>query len=256
MNKPTVEFATTVYENDWEIILKSKRLEDMIKGLNFEFEKRTLLINNVKNLEEVKRYAQIHIDSGLLTSYIVVEDYKKEVKEFFRIEDDRGEHFLIQHLVIIFLSDADYLLACTGDSMIMNNEEWIDTAIQKIESDEKVVVASPSWYGNVETQMRESFKDDKNFYFSYIFSDQFFLLKPSFFKNDIYNEKNDLSRFYPGEVQGAFEERVYKFLRNNDFHQIKHKKALYRHKNLPKSRLKTWLCLNLGINSKKYGIRI
>lgn len=254
MNKPTIEFATTVYEKDWEIILKSKRLEDMIKGLNYEFDKRTLLINNVKNLEEVKKYAQFHIDSGLLTSYIVVEEYKKKVKEFFNIEDDMGEHFLIQILVIIFLSESDYLLGCTGDVMIMNDEEWIDTAIKKIESDEQVVVASPSWHSNVEIQMREAIKDDEDFYYSYTFSDHLYLLKPSLFNNDIYNEKNELSQFYP--VKGAFETRVSNFLRNNDFHQIKHKRAMYRHKNLPKSKLKTWLCLNLGINRKKYGIRI
>ena len=35
-----------------------------------------------------------------------VEDYKKKVKEFFNIEGDRSEHFLIQHLVIILLVES------------------------------------------------------------------------------------------------------------------------------------------------------
>lgn len=257
MNKPTVEFATTVYEKDWEIILKSKRLEDMIKGLNYEFDKRTLIINNVKNFEKVEQYAKKHVESGLLTSYVDVRDYKDKIKEFFKIDNDEGFYYLHQYLTMIYRCDCDYLLSLTGDSFMINNEEWIDTAIQKIVSDNKVIVASPSWHGNIEIQMRESFKDDEDFYYSYVFSDQCFLLKPSFFRADIYNEVNELSYFYPERGRHVkFEERIFKYLRNNDFHLIKHKRALYRHKNLPKGQFKTWLCLNLGINRKKYGIRI
>ena len=55
-NKNSVTFETKVYENDWEYILKGNYLKKIISNNNYNFDRRIVLINNVRNVEKVKKY--------------------------------------------------------------------------------------------------------------------------------------------------------------------------------------------------------
>ena len=248
-----IEFTTSCYEKDWELLLKTDRLKMMVDACNYPFSKKKVYINNVKNFDKVATIAEQHKKDGLLDEYIKVADYEEEVRDFFKITKGEGYYYLIQFLTMIYLSEGDYHLNFTADAILINKEAWIDSAINTLQADDRVIVANASWGTPAQRHliMRESFADNDDFYTSYGFSDQCFLIIPEFFRNDIYNEKSSLSAFYPRN--DTFEERVYRFMRNNDYHRITHKRAEYRHKNFPKDAIKTWLALNTPINNKKYG---
>ena len=252
--KYTVEFTTSCYEKDWQLILKSSRLERMISACNYQFSKKTLFINNVKNYNKVAAAAEHLKGKKIIDNYIRIDDYAEEALSFFNIKAGQGYYYLIQFLMPVYLSSCDYLLNFSGDSIMINNQEWIDSAIKKMQEDKRIFVANALYDGNYKQAMRDSFDDDENFYISYGFSDQCFLINPELFRADIYNEENELSVFYPERGRGSFEERVYKYMRNHKYHRITHKRAIYRHKNLAKNWFKTFLALRLGINRKKYRI--
>jgi hypothetical protein len=252
-----IEFTTTCYEKDWELLLKTDRLKMMVDACNYPFSKKKVYINNVKNFDKIAAIAEQHKKNGLIDEYIKVSDYEEEVSDFFKITKGKGYYFLIQFLTMIYLSEGDFHLNFTADAMLTNKEPWIDSAIKALQADDRVIVANA--LSGTKTQrhlvMRESFLDNADFYTSYGFSDHCFLIIPEFFRNDIYNEENPMSEFYPAGSRGSFEERIYRFMRNQDYRRITHKRAEYRHKNFPKDAIKTWLALNTPINNKKYGIR-
>ena len=252
---PNIEFTTTCYEKDWELLLKTDRLPMMIDACNYPFSKKKVYINNVKNIEKVTAYAEKHKNNGLIDNYINVADYEEEVSEYFKIKKGQGYYYLIQFLTMIYLSEGDYHLNFTADAILINNVPWIEAALSRLQENNRIIVANALYGTQRKLVMRESFADDDDFYTSYGFSDHCFLINPEIFKKDIYNEENPVSEFYPAGSRDSFEERVYRFMRNHDYHRITHKRAEYKHKNFPKDALKTWLALNTPINNKKYGIR-
>jgi hypothetical protein len=56
----TVTFETKCYENDWEILLKTRRLQTMIERHHYPFARRILYINNVRDPAVVCRRDRIH----------------------------------------------------------------------------------------------------------------------------------------------------------------------------------------------------
>ena len=251
-----IEFTTSCYEKDWELLLKTDRLQLMVEACNYIFSKKKVYINNVKDYDKVADAAEQLIQNGLIDQYIRVADYEEEVTDFFKINKSevQGYYYLIQFLTLIYFSEGDYHLNFTADAILTNDVPWIDPAINVLQSNDKIIVANALFDGKIHQAMRESFADDPEFYISYGFSDQCFLVDPSVFRADIYNEQNPLSEFYPAQSRHSFEERIYRFMRNHDYHRITHKKAHYLHKNFPKNAFKTWLALHTPINNKKYGI--
>jgi hypothetical protein len=57
MSKHSVTFETKCYEKDWEILLKTNRLEAMISRNQYDFTERILYINNVSDPDKVRSYA-------------------------------------------------------------------------------------------------------------------------------------------------------------------------------------------------------
>lgn len=48
----TVTFETKVWEKDWEYILKGNYLEKVINSCNYNFDKKTIIINQCKRQEK------------------------------------------------------------------------------------------------------------------------------------------------------------------------------------------------------------
>ena len=63
----TTTFATKCYEKDWEILIKQGGIQNKINNLNYNFDKKVLLINNVNNVNLVKQEA----DKLILQNIIV-----------------------------------------------------------------------------------------------------------------------------------------------------------------------------------------
>lgn len=229
-----VTFETKCYEKDWKILLKTDRLEKMIDYNQYQFKEKILYINNVDNISEVSRYADKLVARGVLSSYIVVEDYSKEVLNFFEINKDSfkgGYYYSISELVSIYLCNTEYLLHFSSDSILDRPFNWIDLSISKFQDDVHIKVANPVWNGNLLEANQESIYEDENFFIGYGFSDQCYLIRTKDFKNKIYNEKNPISERYPVYGGELFEKRVDAWMRNNLFKRITFKHGNYIHQN-------------------------
>ncbi|MEH7348974.1 hypothetical protein [Gottfriedia acidiceleris] len=234
MQQSEVTFETKCYEKDWEIILKTDRLEKMIEYKQFQFKEKILYINNVQDVREVSRHANKLIARNVLSSYVIVDDYSKEALNYFDVTKESfkgGYYYSISELVSIYLCNTEYLLHFSSDSILEKPFNWIDLSLLKLQNNEKIKVANPVWNGNVFEAKQESIDEDENFYIGYGFSDQCYLIRTNDFKNKIYNEKNPISERYPIYGGELFEKRVDAWMRNNHFKRITFKHGNYIHQN-------------------------
>lgn len=234
MQQFEVTFETKCYEKDWEILLKTDRIEKMIEFNQFQFKEKILYINNVQDVREVSRHADKLVARDVLSSYVIVDDYSKEALNYFEVTKESfkgGYYYSISELVSIYLCNTEFLLHFSSDSILEKPFNWIDLSILKLQEDERFKVANPVWNGNIFEAKQESFEEDENFYIGYGFSDQCYLIRTNDFKNKIYNEKNPLSERYPIYGGELFEKRVDAWMRNNHYKRITFKHGNYIHQN-------------------------
>lgn len=250
-----VTFETKCYENDWEFILKGSYLQQMIARCNYRFAKRTVLINNVNDIEKVRHYAEKMVRKHVIDEYYLVDDYAQKVLEHFDISlssFNGGYYYSIAELTGILLCSTPYLLHFSSDTMPDNSRSpWIKDAIAVFEERQDVIAANPVWNFNYAEAKEESIDSLRNFYLGYGFSDQCYLVKTACFKQRIYNEKHPLSERYPQYGGELFEKRVDSYMRNHQLYRITSMNASYVHENFPKNkqerfRRKLKILLNRG----------
>jgi hypothetical protein len=242
-----VTFETKCYENDWKFLLCKGYLEQMIKNCHYTFAEKVLFINNVNDLMAVKKAADNLVNKGVIDKYYVVEKYADEALQAFGICKESfkgGYYYSIAELVSIYLCKTDYLLHFSGDAHIENSTvSWIDKAIELMDKTPGILLANPSWDASYIEAKDESFKEDAEWFYSYGFSDQCYLIRAADFKKEIYNQQNIASERYPKYGGELFEKRVDAYMRNNALVRITSKVVSYKHKNYPKNKLKKFIKL-------------
>ena len=238
--KNSVTFEIKVYENDWEFLLIGHYLDKIINRCNYNFKKKFLFINNVKDLKEVKKYADIKVKNGVIDEYFVVEDYASEALKYFNLEKEsfkEGYYYSISELVSIYLCKTDFLLHLSSDSYLDESQiNWIDKAITIFKQRDEIIVANPVWNFSYDEAKKESLTETTDFYVGYGFSDQCYLIRMDVFKNQIYSEKHIDSERYPKYGGELFEKRVDSYMRNHKKLRITSKEISYIHKNFPKNK--------------------
>ncbi len=246
----TCDFATTCWEKDWRLILLDPEYlrVRMIENHTFPFNDRLLVINNVKNLTEVKKAADKKIEEGVLTRYIVADEIADEIFAFFALKrsdfrmgldaqeyegvnPDWIYYNALGPLSAIYAGKSDYLLYHTGDVYLKKTVSWIPRTIEIMEKRKEVKVANLLWNDQWRQAKRESYRKSWNFYCAKEgFSDQQFLIKRDDFRKPIYGEIREDSAHYPrGDV---FEKRVFSFLKNRNFERIIFRRGSYTHENI------------------------
>jgi len=233
-----VTFETKCWERDWEFLLKTDHLKKMIDICDYSFKEKVLYINNVNDLSDVCKYADKFVSVGVIDRYVVVQDYIFTVLDFFNLNKDsfgQGFYYSIQELTGIFLCSTPYLLHFSSDSILENKFNWVDKAIDIMGTSSNIVVANPLWYGRVDEAKQVSPWATSDFWFSFGFSDQCYLIKTHDFKKPIYNEKNVITDYiwnnsasHGGEL---FEKRVDAWMRNFGRYRITYKHGSYSSKN-------------------------
>ncbi len=232
-----VTFETKVWEKDWEYVLKGDYLAKMIANCNFNFTKKHVIINNVKNRILVEKLCEQKIKEGIIDNYFVVDDYESEVLNHFDLTIDSfkgGYCYSSAELVGIYICETEYLLHFSSDSFPVNNKvTWIDSALDIMNLNPHILVANPTWNNKFEEAKIESFDEINDFYVGYGFSDQVYLIRKTDFFKRIYHEKNSASDRYPKYGGELFEKRVDSFMRNNEKLRITHKGSSYISANFP-----------------------
>lgn len=240
MNNSTVTFETKCYEKDWEIILKTGRLEAMISRNQYDFDERILYINNVQDPDKVRGYAERLKTRGVITSHVLVEDHADEALAFFGLDRDSfngGYYYSIQELVGIYLCKTDYLLHFSGDSILEKPLPWIEQAIHELTSDTRVSVATCLWNRKHNDAKRIHQGQNDDFWLVEGFSDQCYLVKTLDFRAQIYHEKHANSEHFPVYGGELFEKRVDAWMRTCGYLRSVYKHGSYLSKNVPRNRI-------------------
>ncbi len=238
----TITFETKVWENDWELVLKTSRLEDLVRRCNHQFNNRILYINNVKNPLEVEGYAQRLIDKGVIDQFVHVHEHADAALAFFNLSKEKigkGYYYSIAELVSIYLTETTYLLHFSSDTIPEKNipSNWLDQGIQVLEENSQVKVFNLTWDKKYKEAQSESFDQNPNSYLGYGFSDQMYLVRTSDFRAAIYEEINAASERYPSYGGELFEKRVDSWMRNHQFLRATYKHGSYLHQNFTKNLL-------------------
>jgi len=232
----TITFETKVWEKDWELILKTSRLEKILSRCNHEFDKKILLINNVSQFDKVASQAERLIKKGVLTEFINVDQHASDALDYFDLTKEslgNGYYYSIAELVSLYLSSSKYLLHFSGDSMIDVNapQDWLNTGLNILENEPLIKVVNLGWQ-NFDSTLNEEFIAEANGYFSsFGFSDQMYLVRTDDFKDRIFNFYHPLSDRYPKHAGQLFEKRVDSWLRLHNYYRATLKNGRYLHRN-------------------------
>ncbi|KAA6332431.1 hypothetical protein EZS27_019062 [termite gut metagenome] len=235
-----ITFETKCYERDWEYLLKTKHLDRMICNCNTTFSFRQLIINNVKQPELVKRYAQQKVDKGIIDAFYFVDDYIDEALPLFGLQRDSfgiGYYYSCSELVGLYLSKTKYHLHFSSDAFMLKNHrsKWIIEACTILEKDSRFVTANPTWNHHFDDAKKESIGEKAgNFYMGYGFSDQCYLVRTADFKAKIYNYSHPISERYPKYGGELFEKRIDSFMRSKGLLRLTSTHEAYIHKNFSK----------------------
>jgi hypothetical protein len=228
----SVTFATSCWERDWEILLKTKFLQNKIERNTFDFSKKTLIINNVADREKVEEHAKKAVDDKVLTDYFFVEDHIDQALNYFELTKEalgKGYNYSNHELVSIYLCQTNYLVFFTGDTRLNEKVNWITPAIAKFEETSSYKVANPVWNYKYEEAKSESSSEIEDFFVGFGFSDQCFLVRTTDFRAPIYNEEHPASARYPAYGGETFEKRVDSWMRNHNYQRLTYKHGSYMH---------------------------
>jgi hypothetical protein len=236
----SVTFETKCWEQDWEVLLKTDRLEQMIARNQFPFAARVLIINNVDDVAEVSRHAQAAVERGVLTAFHVAADHAEEALRFFEIERHSfgpGYVYSIAELVGIYLCRTEFLLHFSSDSILRSAIDWVMPSIALFREDPTppvVGAVNPMWHAR--RPHREKVGESADYLASYGFSDQCYFVRTSDFRAPIYNETHPGSERFPKYGGQLFEKRVDSWMLNHRRFRLTYKHAFYDHENIRKDR--------------------
>ena len=170
----TVTFETKCWERDWKRLLQTDRLRRMADLNDFPFTEKVLIINNVKNYEEVARNADQAVQNGCLTRYFRVDDHADQALDFFDLSREalgRGYVYSIAELVSLYLCQTEFLLHFAGDCIPAEHGAWIAKAIDLFNADVRIKVANLLWNRNSAQAENESSEQTSDFFKGFGFSD-------------------------------------------------------------------------------------
>ncbi len=237
-----ISFAVTCWEKDWEKILKDPvYLKDKLIGNHkFDFCEKILVINNVKDPEQVLFFAEQKIKEKILTHVYSALDLEEKVLGFFKLKktDFKARELKIEDewvyynarglLTALYKCRGDYFLYHTGDAYLEKPVRWLDKAIKLMEKNPDYKIANLLWNDCSREALYESCRQEKGFFIANSgFSDQQFLVKTLDFKKPIFSEIREDSHHFPwGDT---LEKRVFSFMKNHKWKRITYNKGSYVH---------------------------
>lgn len=242
----SITFETKCYENDWQFLLQTNYLDQMVERCSCPFTHKQLLINNVNNLKTVCKFADVKVANSVIDAYYIVDDYAERALKFFQIEKTsfgKGYYYSIAELVGLYLSQTTFHLHFSSDARMEPgvSGDWIVKAMELMRKNPEYVVANPTWNHKYKAAKKESIGETDDFYIGYGFSDQCYLVQTALFRQPIYNERHPDSERYPRYGGELFEKRVDSYMRNHEAKRLTSKEVSYIHRNFPKNKAMKWI---------------
>lgn len=217
----SVSFNTAVCYKDWTQLLAGGLLSDRIDGLGYQFQEYNIFINNVPDYGAVKTLLD---KVAPFANAVVSTQMEAQIKSTFNINLQSSYWYSIAPFSAILTTKCDYLFFMTPDcDAKIAKTSFFDDAMTIL--GDQVVIACPFWGEEITDKGGDAFFTDQ------IMSDQCFLAKTSFLKQDIYNEKHPQGSMYPIYAGNSFEKRIHAHMNNNGLKRAVHRHSSYKHTN-------------------------
>lgn len=226
-----VDLLVNCFERSYRDVLAPGFFAGLMRDNRRDFAMRTALINNVEDRADAEARAQALVASGELTRYRFVEDHLDDALRRTGVTREELEpvpYFTDWPLVAVTLDGPDWLLAWDADVRLRAPADWVTPAIELMERDRRVLVATPMW--PVPNLPDFTFETQGPFALGHGFSDQVFLGRRSELGQPIYQERTIALWRYPfSHVTAIFEARVDAHLRRRGRLRAVHRDVVYDH---------------------------
>jgi len=145
MTKPTVCFSMHCHAGDVDNLYLN--FNNIYKSHEYDFDE--VIINHQRceipdnNIDATKRIIREEDYGPLLAKYGIDINDKRAIE----ITHDSAHYFTnhcVNHLNTLSKSDCTYIVFSDSDCVMINNNNWIDKAIEVLESDPNILIVCPS----------------------------------------------------------------------------------------------------------------
>jgi hypothetical protein len=231
--RSAVDFFVNCFERDYREVLSDGFVRRKAARFNHPFRRLIVTINNVNDLSDAKRLADAALAAGHLDRVLYVrEELPRALKQCGLTERSlrRVIHFLDFLLVTVTSTDADYVAHCSADVEQDTVFDWITPAIEQLRSNERYLVANPSWTSNLDVLSREALTREGPYFVGPGFSDQCFLVEQRRLAQPVYQCRHESMRRFPMADMGAiFEARVDAYMRQHGLLRLTDSRVSYSH---------------------------
>lgn len=229
-------YVTNCWEGDWYHVLSDSRLKQIMNNNSYNFDDRTLIINNIKpdTVKSISKAIDNALKIGAFNNFYFVDHHYKNALDAVGLKREDigvGYNYSISEWVAIYLCNTEYLVYYMGDAIADSAHDWITPSINLMGKYENVKVCNPLWSYKYNEAKVESRYELDDFYIGDGFSDQCFLIRKNDFCKGIYNERHPDEIKFPAYAGDSFERRVYCWMRNNNILRGTYKHCSYIHRN-------------------------
>ncbi len=233
--KDSIDLLVNTYERTYRDVLAPRVFPGIEEQNQICFSQRTVVINNVLSVEDARARAERLIGGGEIDRFVFVSEFLDTALRITGMSrDDLGRfpHFVDWGLVTVSCARSPWLLHWDAEVTLEKPVNWIGPAIERMKSDESVLVANPSFdTDSIRGGIRKGlYRAVGDFALGYGFSDQVFLARTERLARPIYKEKCLASLRFPlAHILSSFEMRIDAYMRNHRLQRAIYLPAVYRH---------------------------
>jgi hypothetical protein len=232
MSAASVDLVINCYERTYRHVLAPGTVANISSDNRYPFARRTVLVNNVLDGEDVAGRAQALVDAGEIDAAFYVEDHLATglaAAGLRPAELGKVPYFTDWALAALVLPGPDWMLHWDAEASLAEPVDWITPSIELMEDDPRVLVANPSW-GDDEDLLRHTSEQAGPFALGHGFSDQVFLVRRRELARPIYHDRTLADLRYPVAHLGRiFEARIDSHIRRRGRLRATYRPAVWRH---------------------------
>ncbi len=230
MSSP-VDLVINCFERTYRDVLSPGFFPEIERQNGRRFARRIVLINNVDDRDRAGNLALELKSKGEIDSFYWVDEHLDAALERVRMrrqELGRLPHHTDCALVMQALPGSPWVLYWDAEVRMVRPGNWVDAAVELMESDSRILGANPSWSAAVPE--RETVETTGEFVLGYGFSDQVFLARRDELARSRYGLRCLASLRYPtAHIAPIFEERLDAYMRTHRRLRATHLRWRYTH---------------------------
>lgn len=228
-----VSLFVNCFERDYRQVLAPGFMRAKASQFRFPFNRVVVTLNNIFDPEDARARARRVQQIGEIHEFVEVAKILPKALELSGLRaSDLGlvRHYIDFALVAVTHALPDYLLYCCAEVDLVNPFDWVSDAVRKLDGDQSLLVANPSWASDPFGAERESLRRDGDHWIGSGFSDQCFLADSRRLAAPIYNYKHETGGRYPmSDIGDIFEKRLDAYMRHHGLMRISDARVFYAH---------------------------